>query len=441
MQPPRGAKKSPFVGRTEPLVDNKLLLYPRYQHISELLLEPEKQQEGSPKKPIPGAANTPDTNGKLKETPPPLNTVLNIDAAANGSANGAPSPEVIGGLSPVEEERPVKRPKREKKKKEKKHQERVLVSGTSNLEEAQHIRGVFGFKQASEGGDKVPASAGSFSFGFGVPAGSTQGAQDAAPTAVAASAAAPTSEDPLPAAEAPSEPASDHNRQANGNKAELSGRTGESLVPRRVFVGGMPFSLEEDEIREYWSYCGDIEEMDLMRFPDTGRFKGIAFITFKTEEACEEALKCNDTEVDGQHIRVERCKSAGYKGKAGEAGAAPDTTKPPPPKKPAQKTAGYHVAYVGNIAFAVGAHELHELFKDCDCKKVRLHTDRHTGQSKGFAHVHFKDEAALDKAMALDGSELNGPCQLPCIAISRAVQACTYHMIMPYYPKQIASAA
>ena len=61
------------------------------------------------------------------------------------------------------------------------------------------------------------------------------------------------------------------------------------------------------------------------------------------------------------------------------------------------QTAGYHVAYVGNIAFAVGAHELHELFKECDCKKVRLHTDRHTGQSKGFAHVHFKDEAALDK--------------------------------------------
>lgn len=33
-------------------------------------------------------------------------------------------------------------------------------------------------------------------------------------------------------------------------------------------------------MREYWSYCGEIEEVDLMRFPDTGRFKGIAFVTF-----------------------------------------------------------------------------------------------------------------------------------------------------------------
>ena len=33
---------------------------------------------------------------------------------------------------------------------------------------------------------------------------------------------------------------------------------------------------------EYWGYCGEIESLDLMRFPDTGRFKGICFITFKT---------------------------------------------------------------------------------------------------------------------------------------------------------------
>lgn len=51
------------------------------------------------------AAPVPDASQKLKETPPPLNTVLNIDAAANGTANGTPGPAVIDGLSPVEDER------------------------------------------------------------------------------------------------------------------------------------------------------------------------------------------------------------------------------------------------------------------------------------------------------------------------------------------------
>ena len=33
---------------------------------------------------------------------------------------------------------------------------------------------------------------------------------------------------------------------------------------------------------DYWSYCGEIADLDLMRFPDSGRFRGIAFITFAT---------------------------------------------------------------------------------------------------------------------------------------------------------------
>lgn len=42
------------------------------------------------------------------------------------------------------------------------------------------------------------------------------------------------------------------------------------------------YALQVDAIREYWSFCGEIEDLDVMRFPDTGRFKGIAFITYTT---------------------------------------------------------------------------------------------------------------------------------------------------------------
>ncbi len=37
------------------------------------------------------------------------------------------------------------------------------------------------------------------------------------------------------------------------------------------------------QVHEYWSYCGEIEGMDMMTFPDTGRFRGIVFITFTTQ--------------------------------------------------------------------------------------------------------------------------------------------------------------
>ena len=45
-------------------------------------------------------------------------------------------------------------------------------------------------------------------------------------------------------------------------------------------------ALQEADVREFWEECGAVEEADLMRFPDTGRFKGIAFITFAMVRPC-----------------------------------------------------------------------------------------------------------------------------------------------------------
>ncbi len=39
---------------------------------------------------------------------------------------------------------------------------------------------------------------------------------------------------------------------------------------------------------------------------------------------------------------------------------------------------------------------------------MRLHTDKASGRSKGYAHVHFQDEAGLERALTLSGSELMG---------------------------------
>ena len=61
------------------------------------------------------------------------------------------------------------------------------------------------------------------------------------------------------------------------------------------------------------------------------------------------------------------------------------------------QVAGYHVAYVGNLAFEANDAEIQQLFPDCNVTKVRLHTDKATGKSRGFAHVHFLDEPSLDK--------------------------------------------
>ena len=53
------------------------------------------------------------------------------------------------------------------------------------------------------------------------------------------------------------------------------------MDPKKVMVGGMPYYITEDDIHEFFKECGTIAELDCMTFPDTGKFKGIAFITFR----------------------------------------------------------------------------------------------------------------------------------------------------------------
>lgn len=55
------------------------------------------------------------------------------------------------------------------------------------------------------------------------------------------------------------------------------------------------------------------------------------------------------------------------------------------------------MAYVGNLDFDATDSEVQQIFPDCNVTKVRLHTDRHTGKSRGFAHVHFLDEESIDR--------------------------------------------
>lgn len=81
------------------------------------------------------------------------------------------------------------------------------------------------------------------------------------------------------------------------------------FIPRRVFIGGMPFWYSEEEIRQCWLECGEISDFTMLTFPDTGNFRGIVFITFAAQEGFDAALKFDGDELDGKRLVVQRCKA------------------------------------------------------------------------------------------------------------------------------------
>jgi RNA recognition motif-containing protein len=73
----------------------------------------------------------------------------------------------------------------------------------------------------------------------------------------------------------------------------------------KVFVGGLPFSTTDDELREAFEAHGKVASANVVRDRESGRSKGFGFVEFENEEegkAAEKAL--NGSEMGGRTISV-----------------------------------------------------------------------------------------------------------------------------------------
>ncbi|KAK9741397.1 hypothetical protein RND81_03G102300 [Saponaria officinalis] len=171
---------------------------------------------------------------------------------------------------------------------------------------------------------------------------------------------------------------------------------------RKVYVGGMPYYSTEDDIRSYFNQCGAITEMDCMFFPETGKFRGIAILTFETEEAAEYALELDGSDMGGLYLKIEPYKTT----------RPTKTSDFSPPV-----IEGYNRIYAGNLSWDITEDDLRKLFSDCKISAIRFGEDKNTGDFKGYAHIDFADDASLNKALKLDQKFV---CGRP-VKISRAV--------------------
>lgn len=79
--------------------------------------------------------------------------------------------------------------------------------------------------------------------------------------------------------------------------------------PKKLFVGNLPYSASEGQLRELFSPHGEIVDLKIITDRNTGQSKGIAFIEFSSEEEAQTAIKAvNETELDGRKLMVNVAK-------------------------------------------------------------------------------------------------------------------------------------
>lgn len=77
----------------------------------------------------------------------------------------------------------------------------------------------------------------------------------------------------------------------------------------KVYVGNLPFTVDQEKLKELFASYGEAEEVIVISDKFSGRSKGFGFITFKDEESAKKAIaEMNDKEIEGRKLKVNEAK-------------------------------------------------------------------------------------------------------------------------------------
>lgn len=78
-------------------------------------------------------------------------------------------------------------------------------------------------------------------------------------------------------------------------------------MSKKIYVGNLPFSATDDEIRDLFSEYGSVESVNLITDRDTGRPRGFGFVEM-TDGADEAIGALHRTEMGGRTLNVSEAR-------------------------------------------------------------------------------------------------------------------------------------
>lgn len=77
---------------------------------------------------------------------------------------------------------------------------------------------------------------------------------------------------------------------------------------KSIYVGNIPFSAEEQELKTLFEAHGDVASVKLIHDRETGRPRGFAFVEMEDEEALAAIEALNGQEMDGRMLRINEAR-------------------------------------------------------------------------------------------------------------------------------------
>ncbi|XP_028766987.1 nucleolin 1 isoform X6 [Neltuma alba] len=185
----------------------------------------------------------------------------------------------------------------------------------------------------------------------------------------------------------------------------------QNATSKKIFVGNLSLEMKRANLENLFKGCGEIVDVSFGLYRD-GTFRGFAHVEFATEEAAQNALMLNGSELLRRFVRIEIAREKfaytpnsrnntlkGFQAFSGDGEPTMLATSK-------EQNATSKMLFVGNLSYSVERADLENLFKDCgEIIDIRLATDRE-GRFKGFGHIEFATYEAAQTALKLNGSEL-----------------------------------
>jgi RNA recognition motif-containing protein len=78
---------------------------------------------------------------------------------------------------------------------------------------------------------------------------------------------------------------------------------------KRLFVGNLPYRVEENDLQDLFSQAGSVESVRVMRDVETGRARGFAFVEMASEQDAERAAnQFNQFPLEGRKLTVNEAR-------------------------------------------------------------------------------------------------------------------------------------
>jgi RNA recognition motif-containing protein len=75
-----------------------------------------------------------------------------------------------------------------------------------------------------------------------------------------------------------------------------------------MYVGNLPYSSSEDDVRDLFSQYGDVGDVNVVRDRETGKSRGFGFVEMGQDQAEEAMSNLDGSKFGGRTLKVNEAK-------------------------------------------------------------------------------------------------------------------------------------